>query len=434
MLTPPIEPKDELVSRVAIRALLVVILGVFLTPVSAALAEGDSVVIGGVIQDPAGKNLEGVEFTLLAPDGSEVTTTSEPDGTWSFEVSSVGQFNVTINPESLPSGVGLREPDRLTRSVYIFNFNNVPPQIAYQTGEGPKRASFAERAQQLTVDGLLLGITIGLAAVGLSLIFGTTGLTNFAHGEIITMGGLATYFFNAMGIHVIPSAILALIVTVVLAGYFQDRLLWQPLRKRGTGLIAMLVVSIGFGLMVRYIYLYFFGGDKEQFLQYAGQAGWQIGAVSLTPKAAIGMTIGAALIGLTIAWLLKSTMGKASRAVADNPALASASGIDVEKVIRSVWILGAFLAGYAGILMGLNQGVQFIMGSDVLLLIFAAVTLGGLGTAYGAIVGSLIVGLFIQLSTLFIPTELKYVGALVVLIVILLVRPQGIMGRPERIG
>jgi branched-chain amino acid transport system permease protein len=133
-------------------------------------------------------------------------------------------------------------------------------------------------------------------------------------------------------------------------------------------------------------------------------------------------------------WLLKSTMGKASRAVADNPALASASGIDVEKVIQSVWILGAMLAGYAGVMMGLNQGVQFIMGSDILLLIFAAVTLGGLGTAYGAIVGSFIVGIFIQLSTLVIPSELKFVGALVVLILILLVRPQGIMGSKERVG
>jgi len=154
----------------------------------------------------------------------------------------------------------------------------------------------------------------------------------------------------------------------------------------------------------------------------------------LTPKALVGLSIGVLLIGLTTAWLLKSKLGKASRAVADNPALAAASGIDVERVINVVWILGAVLAGYAGVMMGLNQGVQFIMGSDTLLLIFAAVTLGGLGTAFGAIVGSMIVGLFIQLSTLIIPTELKYVGALAVLIIILLVRPQGIMGRKERIG
>jgi branched-chain amino acid transport system permease protein len=127
-------------------------------------------------------------------------------------------------------------------------------------------------------------------------------------------------------------------------------------------------------------------------------------------------------------------MGKASRAVADNPALASASGIDVEKVIRSVWILGAALAAYAGIILTINQGVSFLMGQDTLLLIFAAVTLGGLGTANGALIGSLFIGLLVQLSTLFIPTELKYVGALLVLILILIIRPQGILGKRERIG
>jgi branched-chain amino acid transport system permease protein len=156
--------------------------------------------------------------------------------------------------------------------------------------------------------------------------------------------------------------------------------------------------------------------------------------LSLTPKATISVVIGLILLAGAIAWLLKSTMGKASRAVADNPALASASGINVEQVIQRVWILGALLAGYSGVMMGLNQGVQFLMGSDVLLLIFAAVTLGGLGTAYGALVGSFVVGMFIQLSTLVVPTELKFVGALVVLILVLLVRPQGIMGRKERIG
>jgi branched-chain amino acid transport system permease protein len=82
----------------------------------------------------------------------------------------------------------------------------------------------------------------------------------------------------------------------------------------------------------------------------------------------------------------------------------------------------------------LNQGVSFLMGQDMLLLIFAAVTLGGLGTAYGALVGSLVIGVLIQLSTLIIPTELKYVGALLILILILLIRPQGILGRKERVG
>lgn len=423
------------VKRHFARVLLVLVASFWLLPALPAHAEGEAVVISGVIVDPANAPIANVEFTLTAPDGSTQTTTSDATGLWQFSVSQTGGFNVAINPDSLPSGVGLREPDRLTRSVFVFNLNNDPAQVQYLTGEGPKRATFTERALQLTLDGIVLGVTIGLAAVGLSLIFGTTGLTNFAHGELITLGGLGTFFFNSyLGLHLIPSALIALVICLAIGGYAQDKLLWKPLRKRGSGLIAMMVISIGFGLMIRYIFLFFFGGDREQFLQYAGQAGLQIGPFSITPKMIIATIIGVVLIMLTILWLTRSTLGKASRAVSDNPALASASGIDVEKIILVVWVLGAFLAGFAGIMMGLNQGVQFIMGSDTLLLIFAAVTLGGLGTAYGAIVGSMVVGLFVQLSTLFIPTELKYVGALFVLIVILLVKPQGILGRRERIG
>lgn len=409
--------------------LMLTSLGIFS---SAAAAEVGS--IGGNMVDETGAPIAGVEFTMTGPNEYDQATQSDAAGNWAFEITEAGQYFVTINPETLPSGVGLTEPDKVTRSVVVFKLESAPPPVRFLTGPGPERASTLDRALQLTLDGLILGITIGLAAVGLSLIFGTTGLTNFAHGELLTLGGLVTYFFNKLGLHVIPAALLALGISVLVGGFLQDRYLWKPLRRRGTGLIAMLVVSIGFGLLARYLFLYIFGGDKQQYLQYAGQPGWQLGPISITPKATVGMLIGIALIGLTIAWLLKSQLGKASRAVADNPALAAASGIDVERVIMVVWILGAFLAGYGGIMMGLNQGVQWIMGSDVLLLIFAAVTLGGLGTAYGAIVGSLIVGLFIQLSTLIIPTELKYVGALVVLILILLVRPQGIMGRRERIG
>ena len=127
-------------------------------------------------------------------------------------------------------------------------------------------------------------------------------------------------------------------------------------------------------------------------------------------------------------------MGKASRAVADNPALASASGIDVERVINVVWIFGATLAAFGGILLALNRGVNWQMGFQILLLIFAGVTVGGLGTAFGALVGCLLVGVLIEVSTLFVPPELKSLGALAILIVVLLIRPQGILGRRERVG
>ena len=134
-------------------------------------------------------------------------------------------------------------------------------------------------------------------------------------------------------------------------------------------------------------------------------------------------------------WLMNTKTGKATRAISDNPDLASASGIDVDRVIRTVWIVAASLAGLSGVLWAyFRPGIKWDMGAQILLLIFAAVTLGGLGTAFGALLGSLVVGLLVEVSSLVIPADLKYVGALVVLIVILLVRPQGILGRKERIG
>ena len=130
----------------------------------------------------------------------------------------------------------------------------------------------------------------------------------------------------------------------------------------------------------------------------------------------------------------RSRIGKATRAVSDNPALASATGIDVEKVFAVVWTLAAGLAAFGGIYLGLTQDNIWNMGQRVLLIIFASVILGGLGTVYGAIIGALVVGVFIQLTSLVIPTEMKTVGALFVMIVILMIRPQGILGRRERVG
>jgi neutral amino acid transport system permease protein len=133
--------------------------------------------------------------------------------------------------------------------------------------------------------------------------------------------------------------------------------------------------------------------------------------------------------------LLRSKMGKATRAVSDNADLAAASGINVDQVIRVVWIMAGGLAGLAGILWAyFRPGLKWDMGEKILLFIFAAGVLGGLGTAFGAFVGAMIVGVLIETSAQFIPSDLKYVGALVVMIVILLFRPQGILGRRERIG
>ena len=159
-----------------------------------------------------------------------------------------------------------------------------------------------------------------------------------------------------------------------------------------------------------------------------------MGPVLITP-----LQIGVSLVSLAVLvvaslMLQRTRLGKATRAVADNPALAAASGINVDRVIRLVWVGGAALAGLSGVGLGLTQGFNYQFGFKILLLIFAAVVLGGLGTIWGALVGSFVIGLLIEVSTIVVPAELKFVSALAVLIIVLVFRPQGILGRRERIG
>jgi branched-chain amino acid transport system permease protein len=146
----------------------------------------------------------------------------------------------------------------------------------------------------------------------------------------------------------------------------------------------------------------------------------------------MGMSV---VVLLGVAALLQRTrIGKAMRAVSDNPDLASSSGVNVERVILVVWGMGAGLAALGGIFQAAVTNVNYLMGFQLLLLMFAAVVLGGLGTAYGAVIGSIVVGLATEVSTVWFSSELKFVWALVVLIAVLLVRPQGILGTRERVG
>lgn len=419
------------IGRIIILSLIAGTFSLFLS--SPAQAETPTKLYG-IITDSQGVALAGIGVSVIGPNGFTGQISTNDQGAWEIPIVSTGSFSATINIADLPEGQALTDPEKSTVKANVFMLG-VDLRLLFPIGPGVVQASLLERSAQLTLDGILLGLVIGLAALGLSLIFGTTGLTNFAHGEILTLAGLLTYYLSAIvGLPVIVAAPVAVLLGAVISGFLQDKFLWKPLRRRGTGLIAMLVISIGFAIFLRYFFLFIFGGDTRQLPQYAGQAGLELGLVNITPKSILTSTIGILFIVGATLWLLRTRMGKASRAVADNPALASASGIDVQKVIRAVWILGAALASFAGVIVTVNQGVSFLMGQDMLLLIFAAVTLGGLGTANGALVGSLIIGLFVQLSTLFIPTELKYVGALIVLILILIIRPQGILGKQERIG
>jgi branched-chain amino acid transport system permease protein len=283
--------------------------------------------------------------------------------------------------------------------------------------------------------GINFGLMLGLASVGLSLIYGTTGLSNFSHAELVTFGALMALAFGVVLEFPLWIALPLALVASAALGWAQDAGLWRPLRRRGLGLVQLMIVSIGVSLAVRYVFLFFIGGGTAQLPGSVSTKINVFGAVALSVVDIASMGISLTVIIALALWLTYSQTGRATRAISDNADLAATSGIDVDRIVRVVWILAATLAGLAGIMWAyFRPGVKWDMGEKILLLMFAAVVLGGLGTAFGALLGALIVGVLVETSALFIPSDLKYVGALVLLIAILLVRPQGILGRKERIG
>ena len=382
--------------------------------------------------------IEGAVITVKTEDGTEVAkATTDAAGKWAVEVPDAGTYLVELDVATLPEGITVGANTQNPRTVVIQSGEAGKAAIFGLDGgvAGPKVAAKSPFLQAL-ISGIRFGLILAVASIGLSMVFGTTGFSNFAHGELLTLGAFAAYVLNVtLGIQLILATLIALILCGLIGGYLQDRLLWGPLRKRGSGVIAMMIISIGLALAVRYIFLVAFEGDTLLYRDYQGGASWDLGPVTLAPKDLAIVVIAVVFLIATVLVLNRTRMGKATRAVSDNPALASASGIDVDQVIRLVWIVGAVLAGLAGILYSAREGVKWDMGgSGLLLLMFAGVVLGGLGTTYGAIFGSLIVGLLIELSALVIPVSMKNVGALAVMIIILLVRPDGLFGRRERIG
>ncbi len=374
-----------------------------------------------------------VDITVVDEAGEEAgTATSDEDGRWEVDVDQPGRYVVTLDEQTLPDAVELGEGKERLQVRVTRNQNRV---LLFDLGARTREVTTRfEEFLQLSVEGIKFGLVIAITSIGLSLIFGTTGLTNFAHGELVTFGAIVAWYLNArVGIQLIPAALLAMVATGAL-GAALERGLWRPLRGRGAGLIAMMIISIGLGLLLRNALLYVFGGSSRPYTDYFGQRALELGPVGIAPRdlAAIAISI-VVLVGVALL-LQRSRFGKATRAVADNRDLAASSGIDVDRVVLLVWVCGAALAGLGGVLYGVGEQVNSRFGFELLLLMFAGVTLGGLGTAYGALLGSFVVGWFVNVSTLWVAPDLKNVGALLVLIVILLFRPQGILGRAERIG
>ncbi|MEN8234841.1 MAG: branched-chain amino acid ABC transporter permease [Actinomycetota bacterium] len=404
----------------------------------AAHAEGES--IGGTLIQRLGDEkipVEGVTVEV-SQDGAAIGSgTSSADGKWEVPVPGAGTYQVQLDTSTLPDGVGLTDPEKQELPEVKVR-DGQAKKVIFPLGEGTvSTVSTYERVGALFVAGLKLGAIIALSAVGLSLVFGVTGLVNFAHAEMVTLGAVAAYFFHASEAGPRWPLIVAAVPAVLIGagfGWLQEKSLWRPLRNRHTGLIAMMVVSIGLSFAMRNLILIVFGGEPRAYPDFAGQAPIEVLGITMVPKHLVTIAVSLIVLAAVGLFLQRSRAGTAMRAVADDADLAESSGIDVDRVILITWTLAGGLAALGGIFFGLTEVVQWNMGFKLLLLIFAAVVLGGLGTAYGAMLGGFVVGVVVEMSTLVFPNELKAAVGLGVLIIMLLFKPQGLLGTKERIG
>jgi neutral amino acid transport system permease protein len=287
---------------------------------------------------------------------------------------------------------------------------------------------------QLLANGLVTGAVFAIAAAGVSIVYGILRLVHFAYGDVIAFGALVAFWLNVtQGTGIVGATVVAMVATAVLSVAL-ELVLWRPLRARGAGFMSLFLASIGLALVLRHVLLLVAGPsprsyDVDPFKVYElGDVRLSGGQVAAIVSAVVAIVLVALLLGLT-------TIGRTMRAVADDRALAAVAGVDTRRVVYFTWILVGFLAALAGVLTGL---VQFTFdpnfGFALLLPVFAAVVLGGIGSAYGALAGGLLLGIATELSTWEgfaggVDPVYKPVVAFAVLIVALLVRPQGLFGR-----
>ncbi|MEU4557880.1 branched-chain amino acid ABC transporter permease [Actinoplanes sp. NPDC023936] len=420
----------------AIRWLLAVLAlaCVFALPSPAAAAPADEWGFRGLLRDGTKQPVSGAAVEIRDGDRVVGADTTDEKGRWEVvPVPGPGTYTLTIDTTAATShfeGDTYEVEKELVDSPTTLPVLNV---VVSTTESGRQVASFTDQLAQRAVSGFNLGLLIAIAAIGLSLVFGTSRFTNFAHGESVTFGGLMGFVLaHVAGLPLLLAAAIATVLGGVF-GYAQDVAFWRPLRRKGVSLVTLMIASIGISMAIRSLMQFFFGSASRGMTEES----W--GTVTLGPVvmpatsyASMGISI-VVLIGVGL-WLKYGRIGKATRAIANNSALAATSGVGVDKVTRIVWVLAGALAALSGVLLGVFNQVSFDMGFNLLLLMFAGVILGGLGTAFGTLVGSIVVGLCTEILVLWIPADMKYVGGLAVLVIVLLVRPQGIFGRRERIG
>jgi neutral amino acid transport system permease protein len=285
---------------------------------------------------------------------------------------------------------------------------------------------------QAGLNGLTLGAIYALGAVGLTLVYGTLKLVNFAHGDFLTFGAYMAYLVNVTwGAPLIVAVFWAMTATALL-GVLTERVMWGPMRRKRAGLLQLLLMSIGLAFVLRSTIQWFWGTEIRRLdvnvIDTVTFLGLRIGRTEL-----IVVIVGIAVLGCVGLMLRYSILGKRMRALADDLDLAETAGIDTRRVILYTWLFAAGLAGLAGVLSGALTNLTPDLGFELLLPIFAAVVLGGIGDAFGALIAGLVLGIVIEWSTLFIDARWKVAVGFIALIIALIIRPQGIFGKAKAI-
>jgi branched-chain amino acid transport system permease protein len=292
--------------------------------------------------------------------------------------------------------------------------------------------------------GIVLGSIIALGAIGLTLIYGIARFGNFAHGDLMTLGAylalfMTVWIFPALGlsdtqlgslsfgwpmlISFIPIMLLVGGVAVLI-----DRLVYRRLRNLKVGAVMLAISSLAMAFVLRSV-IYIAWGPDYHFLSTGLRPMLELPlGIKLRPDQIFIIVLAWLLMIALYIFLQRSKMGKALRAMADNPDLARVSGIPTERMTTYAWIIGGGLAATAGILLGIDSQVRPEMGWNLLLPLFAAVILGGIGNPYGALIGAIVIGIAQQVSTYWMNPAYKPAVAFIILIFILLVRPKGIFG------
>ena len=294
----------------------------------------------------------------------------------------------------------------------------------------------------LTIRGIMLGSIIAVSAIGLTLIYGVVKFPNFAHGELMTVGayvGLAALAVLPQTPQIGPFTfgwefLLILIISMPVVGgvaALADRIIYRPLRNRSAGLVLLAMSSLGMAFFIRSLIYLIWGADFHFYYQGRLTPAIDLFAdIRIPPDQFFILGMSIVLILLVYLLLERTKLGKAMRATADNVDLAQVTGINTERVILWTWVIGGALAAIGGILYGLNVQLRPTMGFFFLIPIFAAVIMGSIGNPYGALVGGLIIGVIWMVSTMFVSSAYGPAMAFLVMILMLLVRPQGIFGKP----